>query len=193
MKKLFNMWIVLPPAILLVAACAFAAYRISCNTQLHNKCERAEPEPEPIAADSDDYSDAEIRAQINDDMRVVALTIFAEARGESHDGRIAIASVIWNRAHGHYDMLAEVCMMNKQFSCWNGRAGDRLLAFKESKLNQKEAAVFADCMAIAKSMMDGKFVPPVSATHYHSRNVRPLWARGMTRVAVIGRHVFYRA
>lgn len=152
----------------------------------------AAPKPEPIVA-ADGFDDAEIRAQVNDDAYVVALTIFAEAKGESPEGRLAVASVIWNRAHGHKDMLAEVCLMNKQFSCWNGKAGEKLLSLDESKLNKKESVIFQECLKVAQDMMDGKFVPQVTATHYHSKDVKPKWARQMTRVAVIGRHIFYRA
>jgi spore germination cell wall hydrolase CwlJ-like protein len=89
-------------------------------------------------------------------------------------------------------MFAEVCMMNKQFSCWNGEAGKSLIKVREHKLDKKEAAVFRDCLRMAKDMMEDRFVPPVKATHYHSTSVSPGWARSMVRVVKIGNHVFYR-
>jgi len=181
-NRMFN-WLVYPLLALFLTVFGGALYRAIQ--------ERPAPEQEPIVLEG--FSDAEIRAQINDDICVVALTIFAEARGESAEGRLAVASVIWNRAHGHRDMLAEVCLMNKQFSCWNGKAGENLLNLDESKLGKKEAAIFQECLKIAQGMMGGKFVPQVTATHYHSKDVKPKWARQMTKVAVIGRHIFYRA
>jgi len=184
MNRKLYIALMIPPALAVVVLCA-ALVRFALR-------DGSESKPEPTVA-ADGFSDAEIRAQINDDICVVALTIFAEARGESAEGRLAVASVIWNRAHGHKDMLAEVCLMNKQFSCWNGKAGENLLNFDESKLGKKEAAIFQECLKIAQGMMGGKFVPQVTATHYHSKDVKPKWARQMTKVAVIGRHIFYRA
>lgn len=162
---------------------------------LGNSCSSKPVQNEPTIAvitEDEDYNNGELLAQANDDTYVVALTIFAEARGETTEGRLAVASVIWNRAHGHKDMLAEVCIMNKQFSCWNGKAGEKLLKLRESDLKQKEAAIFRECLKTAKNMVEGKFVPSVKlATHYHATSVNPNWAGKLAKVAIIGKHIFY--
>jgi spore germination cell wall hydrolase CwlJ-like protein len=183
MNRKVRIALMIPPVLMIVVLCAALVRFVSKGD--------VAPKPKIVAADG--FDDAEIRAQVNDDAYVVALTIFAEAKGETPEGRLAVASVIWNRAHGHKDMLAEVCLMNKQFSCWNGKAGEKLLSLDESKLNKKESAIFQECLKVARDMMDGKFVPQVTATHYHSKDVNPKWARQMTKVAVIGRHIFYKA
>ena len=38
----------------------------------------------------------------------------------------------------------------------------------------------------------GKPVARLMATHYHATHVKPRWARRMTRLSTIGRHIFYR-
>ena len=57
-----------------------------------------------------------------DDLPVMARTVFGEARGEPHEGRLAVAHVILNRARsgGWWDAgVSEVCLKRWQFSCWN--------------------------------------------------------------------------
>src|SRR5512134_3045692 len=54
-----------------------------------------------------------------DDLSVMARTVYGEARGEPHEGRLAVAHVILNRARagGWFGAgVSEVCL---QFSCWN--------------------------------------------------------------------------
>ena len=60
-----------------------------------------------------------------DDLSVMARTVYGEGRGDSHEGRLAIAHVILNRARagGWWgSAISEVCLKRWQFSCWN--AGD---------------------------------------------------------------------
>ena len=42
-----------------------------------------------------------------------------EARGEGRTGLDMVMTVIWNRAGGKTENLADVCLKPKQFSCWN--------------------------------------------------------------------------
>ncbi len=116
----------------------------------------------------------------------VALTLWAECRGEPEAGRRAVASVIWTRAGGRPEQLRRVCMAKGQFSCWNGAAGRRLAVQRPS------GAVWAWCLATAGQMQRGRFVPSVKATHYHAVGVSPHWAGSMRRVTRIGGHTFWR-
>jgi len=72
-------------------------------------------------------TDLEIRGALSD-VQVLALTCFAEARGDAKEGsssveeRIAVGCVCRNRLRrpdrwGH--SYREVCLAPKQFSCWN--------------------------------------------------------------------------
>ena len=44
-----------------------------------------------------------------------------EARSEGEHGQRAVATVIYNRAHGKVEKMEGVCLKPKQFSCWNGK------------------------------------------------------------------------
>lgn len=52
---------------------------------------------------------------------IIADTLYMEARGEGEHGQRAVATVIYNRAHGKADNMEIVCLKPKQFSCWNGK------------------------------------------------------------------------
>ena len=118
-------------------------------------------------------------------VRVVALTIFWEAAGESLAGKEAVASVIWNRAGGDTGKLIAVCKKPKAFSCWL-RQNTRVPNDAPSRRAWRE------CRTIAERMVNGTFVPSTTATHYHAVSVRPRWSVSMKRVAWIGNHKFYK-
>ena len=124
---------------------------------------------------------------------VVAMTIWGEARGESLEGKKAVASVIYNRAmrkssHGCMPftvVVSDVCLAPHQFSCWN-----------DGKFGQQEpdydSAAWLDCSEAAKSIFESTFVPSVVATHYFSDSINPpSWASKMKFVTKIGHHSFY--
>lgn len=123
----------------------------------------------------------------------LALTLWGESRGESHEGRMAVASVVWNRAvsKGKYD-LTWVVLRPRQFAYWNGR-DTRNLKEPEYKYSLKDEEVWLDCVAIAQSMIDGTFKPTVSANHYYAPSkVEPYWGKELKDVVVIGNHKFGR-
>jgi hypothetical protein len=49
----------------------------------------------------------------------LGLTIYGEARGESHAGQIAVAYVIINRSLKWRKSIKEICYQKNQFSCFN--------------------------------------------------------------------------
>ena len=57
------------------------------------------------------------------DFEIMAKTIYGEARGETREGQIAVACVIFNRFRSgkwfSAKTLAGVCLKPLQFSCWN--------------------------------------------------------------------------
>ena len=53
---------------------------------------------------------------------IIADTLYMEARSEGERGQRAVATVIYNRAHGKAENMESVCLKPKQFSCWNGKA-----------------------------------------------------------------------
>lgn len=111
--------------------------------------------------------------------------LYFEARGESLKGQFAVAEVILNRVDNP-DYPTSVCAVVGQgcqfsFTC-DGNSDvlrDRASADRAGR--------------IARVMLDG--APRAltqGATHFHTVNVRPGWARKFPRTASIGAHLFYR-
>lgn len=118
---------------------------------------------------------------------IIALTLFGEVRGEPLSSKMAVGSVIYNRAGGRSEQFAAVCKAKKQFSCWNKGTprGPR-------KGNKKEQDAYADCLGIASAMLSGKFKPTTTALFYHDLTIdAPYWARGRKMVLAEARLRFY--
>ena len=126
-------------------------------------------------------------------VEIVAKTIYGEAGGEGHLGRIAVASVIWNRAHGDPQQFANVCTKSStitskktgqivrdkngqpvivfQFDCW--RVG----------INPDVTSGTWDyCVKLATVMTEKQFQPIFEAQNYYAFKGRnaikcPRWAR----------------
>lgn len=115
----------------------------------------------------------------------LALNIYHEARGEPFAGQVAVAQVAMRRAGYKAERVCEVVVAPKQFS-WTGspkkKPADRA-AWGRAVLAAKKALLWAKGAGEDRSK---------GATHYHASHVKPLWSRGMTPVAVIGGHYFYR-
>jgi len=123
-----------------------------------------------------------------DPVDVLARTIYAEARGESRLGRLAVASAIYNRANGDASKMIQVVLRPKQFTPWNkGRIPP-----------QGSGEIWNECVKIAHSMIDGTFQPVTTHTHYYNpRMAKPGWAympKGQHRKFIqIGSHRFLTA
>ena len=122
----------------------------------------------------------------NEIIRLTAATLYLEAGGESQQGKLGVASVIWNRAGGGLN-VPKVILARKQFSCWNHR---KFSSFKPPKNKD-----YAYCLLVAKDLVDGTFIPPAiyrDAIAYHEQSVRPTWRSSFECLIRIGHHLFYR-
>jgi len=128
------------------------------------------------------------------DIDIMARTIWGEARGEPDPGMAAVAWVIWNRVrHPRWwgrDIDA-VCTTPRQFSCWNKNDPNRpkLLAVDE------QDGVYVKALAISSHVIAGTLPDPTAgATSYFDRRMPewPDWAKGRQPVATIGHHIFFR-
>lgn len=142
-----------------------------------------------------------------EDARALALTLYGEGRGEPIEGRVAIGSVIRNRARTGYcgKTIAEVCLYPSQFSCWNGGTDENhahLMALARSLAdggpppwNALERTIYDETCWIASGLVGGMIRDRVAgARHYMTVaqfELNPKWARGKKPVAQIGRHVFF--
>ena len=123
--------------------------------------------------------------------KCLAEALYFEARGESVKGQFAVAEVILNRVeHARFpDTLCGVIRQGtgRKFACQFTYTCDGL---KET-IHEPEA--WEQVGKVARLMMDG--APRTltdGATHYHTKSVRPRWARVYPKTTSIGSHEFYR-
>lgn len=130
------------------------------------------------------------------DIEILAKTIYGEARGEPLLGQKAVACVIMNRYKARKwfsrPTIAETCQFCvkgskwHQFSCWN--EGDP--SFKViQKASEVQLLPFKN---IAERFVDGQEKDFLcGACHYHALNCLPAWAKGKKADFMIGHHLFY--
>ena len=135
-----------------------------------------------------------------DDIRILADTIYGEARGEYErkDGGlasfIAVANVVMNRlsAQSVYGKtIKEVCLKKMQFSCWNPLDPNQLILKSESRFQEP---LWHTCHRVAKSVSGGAW-PDLTrgSNHYYARWLTPpFWAQGLKPLAHIGQHAFFK-
>jgi N-acetylmuramoyl-L-alanine amidase len=134
---------------------------------------------------------AALKYDPNDDLSIGALTVYGEARGEGPRGWEAVAWVIRNRAERPCwwgRTVKEVCQKPWQFSCWNKNDPNskKLAALKP------DHPLLVEIKAVVQAVFDGTIPDPTGgATHYHTEEVSPVWARGKQPTRIIGAHHFY--
>ena len=129
---------------------------------------------------------------------VLARTLWGEARGEGAAGMEAVACVILNRVAvaqehgGKYwwgNNIIQVCQKPYQFSCWNRSDPN----FKILQEVDAKNLYFVTALRIARRAVIGALTDSTSgATHYHTKDIAPHWAKSETPTATIGHHIFYR-
>lgn len=128
------------------------------------------------------------------DVKVVAETLWLEARGEGDKGIRAVASVIRNRSVERGKTPREVCLERGQFSCWSEGCvlpSDGVRKSRMMRISTRHSWML--CVNLAVKLVDGTFKPTVTATHYYNpAKCRPSWAWAMRSCVTIGRHRFGR-
>jgi len=127
-------------------------------------------------------------------IKCLAEAIYFEARSESERGQTAVAQVVLNRLKNptYPNTTCGVVYQNKhkRNRCQFSFACDGI----PERVNDKRS--WTDAQALAKRVLaDDRtlYMSDVGAsTHYHATYVRPRWARKMTKMEKIGRHIFYR-
>ena len=118
--------------------------------------------------------------------------IYYEAANEPDEGQRAVAQVILNRVR-HPAYPNTVCDVIYQGT----ERGDRLCQFSYacdgSMARVPARAAWARASRVARDALAGYVYAPVgTATHYHTLAVNPIWNRSLTRVAIVGAHIFFR-
>lgn len=120
-----------------------------------------------------------------EELGCLAMNIYQEARGESNQGKMAVAAVTMNRVKDkrYPNTICEVVWQPKQFS-WTG--------LNVKYHSPKNLKAWAQALELAKLFMDGANWSGVgSATHYHAITVTPSWVDKKQLVGRYGNHLFY--
>jgi spore germination cell wall hydrolase CwlJ-like protein len=115
----------------------------------------------------------------------LAGAIYFESKGEPLEGQLAVAEVVMNRAgSGKYPKtLCGVIKQRHQFSFIRGGRFPPI---------QKASAAWRKAVAIAHiALQDLADSRAEKAMFFHAKYVSPNW-RGLTRIAAVGNHIFYR-
>ena len=139
-----------------------------------------------------DYASMIDPEKMSSEKRCLAEAVYFEARSEPEAGQAAVAQVVLNRvSSGLYpSSICGVVYQNRhhykgcQFS----------FACEDKSLRITERDAWMTALRIADEVLAGRtYISDVGrSTHYHASYVRPRWARRLTKMDVIGRHVFYR-
>src|SRR6185295_7244404 len=108
------------------------------------------------------------------DVEVLELTIIGEGRGEPIEGQVAIGSVVRNRLYSNrvkYDTYNDVCLEDKQFSCWNiGDPNRALLLDIAAKMLDGQTLpdqFIRQCMWVARGIVDWSIIDNTKGSLYY--------------------------
>ncbi len=129
--------------------------------------------------------------QLYADRTFLALALYREARGESHECKIAVACSIMNRVGRPSWWGKDV--MSVLFKKWQYSS---LTASKDPQLTtwpQSNDPVWQECLTIADQIFHGELTDPVpGADSYYDISIPPPnWTKTARFVAQIGRIKFY--
>lgn len=128
----------------------------------------------------------------DDEWACLSEALYFEARGESVRGQFAVAEVILNRVESakYPNSICGVIKQGtgKKYQCQFTYTCDG----KKELFNETSAQKNTQKVAAALLSGDVPRALTKGATHYHTKSVRPSWAKRFPRVATIGVHHFYR-
>jgi len=121
----------------------------------------------------------------NAEHECLANAVYFESKGEPLAGQLSVAEVVLNRAQsGRF--ASSVCGVVKQRGQFSFVRGGRLPSVPRASAAWKKAVAIAE---IARQDLADS--PASRALFFHATRVRPSW-RGLTRIATVGNHIFYR-
>jgi spore germination cell wall hydrolase CwlJ-like protein len=135
-------------------------------------------------------------------VKCLAVMIYGEARGESAEGKAAVAYTAVNRAAKK--TLCEVVLAPYQYSIFNNNPGLRKIATSEhlepTQKNYLENLSWMESLSVALAVAEKAVPDPTSgSTHYLAPKAMkklkyryPRWSREYTLTAVIDNHRFYK-
>ncbi len=139
-----------------------------------------------------DYASMIDADRMNSEKRCLAEAVYFEARSEPEAGQAAVAQVVLNRvSSGLYPKnICGVVYQNRR----HYRGCQFSFACEGKSLRITERDSWTTALRIADEVLGGQtYISDVGrSTHYHANYVKPRWARSLTKMDVIGHHIFYR-
>ena len=130
-----------------------------------------------------------LRAQSDtSSLRCLTEVVYQEAPEESTTGKLAVATVVMNRTHSRafpHTVCGVVYQRGKKGCQFSWVCGHRI---------RKDSIHYAQAEAVAHAVLfDSVRLDAIKkAVYFHNVDVWPKWMqRELTRVAQIGRHIFY--
>jgi len=143
----------------------------------------------------------------NDEMKkelseseIMFLTIIGEARGEPIEGQVAVANVIMNRSKIRKQYIKDVCLADRQFSCWNQNDPNRrildILADEMMK-GEYNYDKYKQIQWVVDGILSNKLKDNTKGRDYYMTNSlfnsdsKPSWSKAPKTTPIkIGSHIF---
>jgi spore germination cell wall hydrolase CwlJ-like protein len=125
------------------------------------------------------------------DTALAVLTIFQEARGESYEGRLAVAEVIRNRMKEKYSSDGTVAGTVGRRAQFSGMDNHDPNFVPSLKLDDDDPVVQSCMKAWQDANLNGTNVAKGALLYFAFALVQPGWAKNCVEVARIGGHVFF--
>lgn len=121
-----------------------------------------------------------------EECRLIAEAVVYESRGEPEEGQKLVIDVILNRVKDKRfpNSVKEVLTQPKQFSYIND--------MHRQKPPKREVVEKIQQLTHHYLKEGGNEVAPEGVLWYHSNTVKPVWRHNLTKVGVVGRHIYYR-
>lgn len=129
------------------------------------------------------------------ELECLARNIYFEARGESFEGKVAVAQVTLNRV-SNKSFANTVCGVISEKTVIDERVICQFSWYCESekiKAKLSNSSAWKESVRVARKVLLENFRLPMlgTAMYYHADWVNPSW--NLPQVAQIGRHIFYSA
>lgn len=182
--------------IAILVACVFALSNIYNNVQIHELKKQIEDltlENKRLSTDHQEIKPIKPKYTINHQIQCLAMNIYHEARSESYDGRLAVATVTMNRVKSKkfpntvcgvvWQRYKNTC----QFSWTCDGKSDRI----RSQKDYKKALIMAENVLL-KGLRSYKISRDVM--YYHADSIEPNWEERWNAqlITQVDSHKFYR-
>lgn len=159
------------------------------------------PLPQIIYTTADDPTPlSDKKADMSEATKLLALTIWGEARSDGPEAMRAVGHVVINRIRSPRAFgknIKEVVWKRKAFSCWNAGDPNRESMKKIASLPETHPSKvrWNQAVKIAQDITSGRSKDPTNgALFYHTKAMGlPYWvSKDMKPIATIASHLFYK-